>query len=105
MQESGTGMLLRPVHDTATQAGIRSLDLLAAPGNPPDDLPMQRHLIIAGIVLVIAGLTWKWLVRLPIGRLPGDFLIERPGVRVYLPITSMLLASALLTLISSWLRK
>ncbi|MFN5960229.1 MAG: DUF2905 domain-containing protein [Verrucomicrobiota bacterium] len=66
---------------------------------------MQRHLIIAGIVLIIAGLTWKWLVRLPIGRLPGDFLIERPGVRVYLPITSMLLASALLTLISSWLRK
>ncbi|MEN9282832.1 MAG: hypothetical protein RLZZ179_325 [Verrucomicrobiota bacterium] len=66
---------------------------------------MQRHLIIAGIVLVIAGLTWKWLVRIPIGRLPGDFLIERPGVRVYLPITSMLLASALLTLISSWLRK
>jgi hypothetical protein len=105
MQVSETRMLLRPVHDTATQAGIRSLDLLAAPGNPPDDLPMQRHLIIAGIVLVIAGLTWKWLVRLPIGRLPGDFLIERPGVRVYLPITSMLLASALLTLISSWLRK
>ena len=67
-------------------------------------VPMQRHLIIAGIVLIIAGLTWKWLVRLPIGRLPGDFLIERPGVRVYLPITSMLLASALLTLISSWLR-
>ncbi len=66
---------------------------------------MQRHLIIAGIVLVIAGLTWKWLVRIPIGRLPGDFLIERPGVRVYLPITSMLLASALLTLISSWLQK
>lgn len=66
---------------------------------------MQRHLIIAGIVLLIAGLTWKWLVRIPIGRLPGDFLIERPGVRVYLPITSMLLASALLTLISSWLRK
>lgn len=68
-------------------------------------VPMQRHLIIAGIVLIIAGLTWKWIVRLPIGRLPGDFLIERPGVRVYLPITSMLLASALLTLISSWLRK
>lgn len=66
---------------------------------------MQRHLIIAGIVLLIAGLTWKWLVRIPIGRLPGDFLIERPGVRVYLPITSTLLASALLTLISSWLRK
>jgi hypothetical protein len=66
---------------------------------------MQRHLIIAGIVLIIAGLAWKWLVRLPIGRLPGDFLIERPGLRVYLPITSMLLASAILTLISSWLRK
>ena len=98
-------MVLRPVRDTSTQAGIRSLDLLAAPGNPPDDVPMQRHLIIAGIVLLIAGLTWKWLVRFPIGRLPGDFLIERPDVRVYLPITSMLLASALLTLISSWLRK
>jgi len=66
---------------------------------------MQRHLIIAGIILIVAGLTWKWLVRLPMGRLPGDFLIERPGLRVYLPMASMLIASALLTLISSWLRK
>lgn len=66
---------------------------------------MQRHLILAGLALVLIGLTWKWLVRIPIGRLPGDLLIERPGVRLYLPITSMLLASALLTLISSWLRK
>jgi hypothetical protein len=66
---------------------------------------MQRHLILAGLALIVVGLTWKWLVRLPIGRLPGDILIERPGARLYFPLTTMLLVSAVLTLLSSWFRK
>lgn len=32
-----------------------------------------------------------------LGRLPGDIVIEQGGGRVYIPITTMLLASALLT--------
>ncbi len=42
--------------------------------------------------------------KLPLGRLPGDILLERENFRFYLPLTSMLLVSALLSLIL-WLFK
>ena len=66
---------------------------------------MQRGLIIAGLALIVIGVAWKWLVRLPIGRLPGDIVIDRPGLRVFVPLTTMLLASALLTLLGWLFRK
>lgn len=38
------------------------------------------------------------------GRLPGDVVVERPGVRVYFPIVSSLILSAVLTLVLWLLR-
>lgn len=66
---------------------------------------MQKILILLGLLVLGFGLGWPWLSRLPIGRLPGDIIIDRPGLRVYIPITTMLLVSALLTLISWLFRK
>lgn len=63
---------------------------------------MQRLLIILGVALVAAGLSWPWLSRLPLGHLPGDLIIARPGFRFYFPITTMILVSLLLSLIT-WL--
>ncbi len=63
---------------------------------------MQRTLIIVGIALLLAGALWPWLSQIPLGRLPGDITIERPGFTLYLPITTMLLVSLLLSLIA-WL--
>lgn len=60
---------------------------------------MQRTLIIAGIVLLVAGLLWPWFHKLGLGRLPGDIVIERDNFRLYFPVTTMLLVSAVLTLI------
>jgi hypothetical protein len=57
-----------------------------------------RILIIAGIALVVLGLAWPYLGRLGLGRLPGDIVIEREGFRLYVPITTSLLVSAVLTL-------
>jgi len=54
---------------------------------------MQRLLIICGVLLLLVGVLWPWVGRLPIGRLPGDLLIERPGLKVYFPLTSMILLS------------
>jgi Protein of unknown function (DUF2905) len=54
---------------------------------------MQRLLIISGVLLLLVGVLWPWVGRLPIGRLPGDLLIERPGLKVYFPLTSMILLS------------
>jgi hypothetical protein len=66
---------------------------------------MQRALIIIGIVILVAGLLWPWLVKLPVGRLPGDIVINRPGFKLYFPVTTMILISLLLSLIVWLLRK
>jgi hypothetical protein len=54
---------------------------------------MRRVLLIAGALLILIGLGWPWLSRLPLGRLPGDIVIVRPGFRFYFPLTSMVLVS------------
>lgn len=63
---------------------------------------MNRLLIGLGAVLVVLGAAWPWVRRLPLFRLPGDIVIDRPGVRFFFPFTSMLLISALLSIIA-WL--
>jgi len=66
---------------------------------------MTRILVTLGIVLVIAGLTWPWLVKLGLGRLPGDIVIERENFRFYFPITTMIIVSLVLSLIVWLFRK
>jgi hypothetical protein len=60
---------------------------------------LGRWLIILGVVLVLAGLLWPWLSKLGLGRLPGDIVIERENFRFYLPITTSILISIVLSLI------
>jgi Protein of unknown function (DUF2905) len=66
---------------------------------------MQRLLIALGVVLIVLGLTWSWIKRLPLCRLPGDIVINRPGFTFFLPITTMLLISAVISLIAWALRR
>lgn len=66
---------------------------------------MQRALIIIGITIVLIGLLWPWLSKLPLGRLPGDIVVDRPGFKFYFPITTMVLVSLLLSLIFWLFRK
>ncbi len=60
---------------------------------------MQRTLILIGLALLVIGLAWPWLGKLPLGRLPGDIVIDRPSFKLYVPITTMILLSALLSLL------
>lgn len=66
---------------------------------------MQRFLIVAGALLLAAGLAWPWLSKLPLGRLPGDLRFEREGFGFYFPLTSGLLLSLVVSLILWWLRR
>ena len=66
---------------------------------------MQRWLIAIGLLLVVAGVAWPWLSRLPFGRLPGDIVIEREGLRVYIPLVTGLLISVVVSLLLWWWRK
>jgi Protein of unknown function (DUF2905) len=60
---------------------------------------MQRALIVIGLLVLVAGLLWPWLSQLPLGRLPGDIVIDKPNLKVYVPITTMILVSALISLL------
>lgn len=61
---------------------------------------MRKLLVIAGLALLLAALFWPWLSRLPLGRLPGDIVIERANSSFYFPITTMLLVSIVLSLLA-----
>ncbi len=65
---------------------------------------MQKLLIVAGLVLLCAGLAWPWVRRLRLGRLPGDIVIEGDRFSLYVPITTMLLVSLLASLLFWLLR-
>ncbi|HYM18758.1 MAG TPA: DUF2905 domain-containing protein [Micropepsaceae bacterium] len=62
-------------------------------------MDIRRILIVAGLVLVAAGLLWPLLTRLGLGRLPGDIAIERGNFRFYFPLVTSLVVSAAVTLL------
>jgi ribose/xylose/arabinose/galactoside ABC-type transport system permease subunit len=66
---------------------------------------MNRLLITLGASLILLGLAWSWIKRLPLFRLPGDIVVERPGLRFFFPLTTMLIISAVISFIAWVLRK
>lgn len=60
---------------------------------------MSRLLITAGLILVVLGILWPWLIKAGFGRLPGDIIIEREDFRFYFPITTSILISLILSLL------
>ncbi len=66
---------------------------------------LQKALIVIGIGLVLAGVLWPWLGKLPLGRLPGDIVIDRPNFKFYFPITTMILISVVVSAILWFFRK
>jgi uncharacterized membrane protein (DUF106 family) len=68
-------------------------------------LLMQRTLIVIGVIFLVIGLLWPWLGKLPLGRLPGDIIIDRPNLKIYFPITTMVLISLVISLIMWLFRK
>ena len=68
-------------------------------------MDIQRLLIVAGAILLAAGLLWPWLGHLGLGRLPGDIAVERPHFRLYFPWVTCLVVSVVLTLLIWLFRK
>jgi hypothetical protein len=65
---------------------------------------MNRLLVGLGAILILLGLAWPWVRTLPLFRLPGDIVIDRPGFKFFLPITTMLLLSAVVSILA-WLSR
>lgn len=62
---------------------------------------LGKGLIVLGIFVVVAGIiVWlfgdklRWL-----GRLPGDIRVERENFKFYMPITTMIIISIVLSVI------
>jgi hypothetical protein len=60
---------------------------------------MGKALIVLGLALVVLGLVWLAGERLGLGRLPGDIVIEREGMRIYIPLMTCLIVSVGLSLL------
>jgi len=64
---------------------------------------MARFFIIAGLILVGIGLAVK--IGLPLGRLPGDIVIQRGNGTFYFPIVTCIVISIVFSLVSYLLRR
>ncbi len=64
---------------------------------------MGRVRVLVG--LGIAGIGVLIMLGLPLGRLPGDVVLRRGNFAVYLPISTCIVLSLLLTLLLTFLRR
>ena len=66
---------------------------------------LGKMLIFMGLGIVVIGIILSLIGKLPnegsglgwLGKLPGDIRIERPGLRIYIPLMSCVLLSAILS--------
>lgn len=60
---------------------------------------LGKALLVIGGLIAAAGLLLLFFNRFGPGRLPGDIIIQKENFTFYFPITTMLLISAVLTLL------
>ena len=54
----------------------------------------QKIIISLGIILLIVGLTWPWL-----SKLPGDIVVDKQNFKFFFPITTMIILSLIISFI------
>lgn len=61
---------------------------------------LGKLLMLLGGIIFLIGVWLAWGPRLPwLGKLPGDFLVKTGDFTIYIPLTTSLIISILLTLI------
>lgn len=59
-----------------------------------------KALLALGLVIAAVGAALLLFGKVPfLGRLPGDIVVERPGFRLYAPVATSILLSALVSLV------
>jgi uncharacterized membrane protein len=61
---------------------------------------MLKWVLVLVIALIVLTVLAPWLSRFGLGRLPGDLTLRYKGRLYYLPFTSTILLSLVLTLIT-----
>jgi len=62
-----------------------------------------KTLVFVGLGIAAIGLAI--MVGVPIGRLPGDIYVKRPGFQFYFPLTTSIILSIILTLVFALFRR
>lgn len=60
---------------------------------------IQKYLIVIGLIIVLIGLFFPYISKIPLFRLPGDIVIEKPNFKFYFPIVSMIIISVILSIV------
>jgi len=64
---------------------------------------VPKLLIVAGIILIVIGVVWHVGARfIPLGRLPGDIVVEKENFKFYFPVVTCIIISIVFSLIM-WL--
>ena len=64
---------------------------------------MLRWVIVTFLALLLISWVRPWLEKMGLGKLPGDFHFKLFGREWYIPLTSTLLLSFIITLIAKFL--
>ena len=62
---------------------------------------LGKMLLGFGLLMALFGAVMLLMSRLTSGGLPGDIVIRRPGLVIYIPLASAIIVSVLLSLILS----
>ena len=84
----------------------------AAVGRPVAELTMEGSapfgwaLVVLGVIIVVVGLVFVTGGRIPLlGHLPGDIVIQRDNVTIFVPLGSMLLVSVVVSIVLGLLNR
>ena len=84
----------------------------AAVGRPVAELTMEGSapfgwaLVVVGVIIVVVGLVFVTGGRIPfLGHLPGDIVIQRDNVTIFVPLGSMLLVSVVVSVVLGLLNR
>lgn len=58
---------------------------------------------LLGVIFLVLGLIINLMPHWP--RIPGDIYIDRPNIKIYIPFTSAIVLSVILTLILNFFKK
>jgi Protein of unknown function (DUF2905) len=64
---------------------------------------MGKWLVVIGVLIAAAGVLV--MLGVPLGRLPGDIYYRRGNSTIYVPLTTSILVSVVLTLLLALLRR
>ena len=64
-----------------------------------ESMYMQKILIYIGLIILVIGLLWPLLKELPIGRMPGDIVLQKDKFTFYFSIITCSVVSLIISII------